>query len=109
MMMQGANYALNAAQIENIKAQTEKTKAETTAIQPGIEKTQAETENIKIDTELKKLEQAFQESTFKNRESLINLTLSKLINITAVQKKEVIESFILVDFKMFNTQKNFYH
>ena len=84
MMAMGLTRELQRAQIENIKAQTDKTKAETGAVAPGIEKTQAETGNIKIDTELKKLEQAFQESTFKNRESLINLTLSKLIEETRI-------------------------
>ena len=61
MMAMGLTRELQRAQIENIKAQTDKTKAETGAVAPGIEKTQAETGNIKIDTELKKLEQAFQD------------------------------------------------
>ena len=84
MMAMGLQREMQQSQIELIKAQTAKTQAETGAVAPGIEKTQAETGNIKIDTELKQLEKAFQESTFKNRESLINLTLSKLIEETKI-------------------------
>lgn len=46
MMAMGLTRQLQQAQIENIKASTEKTKAETTAVAPAIQKTQAETASI---------------------------------------------------------------
>lgn len=84
MMGMGLTKDLQLAQIENIKAQTQKTKAETTAVEPSIAKTKQETLNLQTQNAIAELEKAFQSDTLQNRESIVNLSLSKLIEETRI-------------------------
>lgn len=86
MMGMGLTRDLQLAQIENIKAQTDKTKAETGAVAPGIEKTKQETLNLQTQNAIAELEKAFQSDTLQNRESLVNISLSKLIEETRIME-----------------------
>lgn len=84
---------MNKANIDLIKAQTEKTKAETqnvpltgqqiqattSSLLQGIESEKSKQALTNVQTEIANLDKAFQEETFKNRASIINLSLSKLI------------------------------
>lgn len=90
------------AQIENLKAQTDKTKAETknvgktgknieaqTAILlEGINTQKAQQALTNIQTELGKLEASFQSNTQNNRESIINHTLSQMIEQTKILEND---------------------
>lgn len=95
MAMQGMQTPLMAAQIENIKADTKvkeatvpKVGAETSSLLQGINNAIAQEALTKMETALKDLEKQFQGATMTNRESLINMTLSKLIEETRIMENE---------------------
>lgn len=102
MLGMGIQRELLQAQKENIQAQTEKTKAETanvpltgqniqattSSLLQGINNQTAQEALTRAETALKELETKFQDETLKNRASIINLTLSKLIEETHIIENE---------------------
>lgn len=88
MMAMGLQRQMMQAQVELTKAQTQKTVAETSAVEPGIQKTQQETLNLKTQNAIAEIEKAFQSDTLQNRESMINIGLSKLIEETKILEND---------------------
>lgn len=88
MMAMGLQRQMMQAQVELTKAQTQKTVAETSAVEPNIQKTQQETLNLKTQNAIAEIEKAFQTDTLQNRESLINIGLSKLIEETKILEND---------------------
>lgn len=93
--MGNMQLALLDAQKKNIEADTKnkevttpKIETETKALLQGINNQIAQEALTKMETALKDLEKQFQSSTMKNRESLINMTLSKLIEETRIMENE---------------------
>lgn len=100
--MEIMNMMATRAQIELIKAQTEKTKAETgnvpltgknieaqtSSLLQGIESSKSQQALTNVQTEIAKIEKAYQEGTLENRKSIVNLSLSKLIEETRIMEND---------------------
>lgn len=111
-----------AAQVELTKAQTEKTKAETTNVPlqgqniqastanltQGVEESKAKTALTNIQTSIAELEKQFQSETLQNRESLVNITLSKLIEETKILEndREISDATKVAKIKTITAQLN---